>query len=200
VARKNQAGADRGTSRATIIAAALGAAGVIGAAAITALNQDGGEGPDGARETPREPAAAVELSSWGSRDVLPPPKVEFTFDGQATGLSDNDLVFVLGKFSDQAAGSTDPGDTDLTGPYQLSPPAKFGPPGSWRIRWPMDSRPSASSFTAVIVDGLTTDHAGILPAADAAKLRESGPLAQAVEASDTVFVSPGDIGGGTRHT
>jgi hypothetical protein len=181
-----------------ITVAVLGLVGVVIAAIITSQG-DAGDNPtitatdERANQTPsKHSPSSVQVISWESREVPPPPQVELVFRGKATGLFDLYDVFILARLSDADKGLAQHGAT--LGPkgtnYAVSPPAEWSTDGRWTVTWPLPRLPVSAYYTAVLAEVPAIGGEDPPDPVDElrAELSVSGPESWTVKAQEEIYI------------
>lgn len=116
------------------------------------------ESTDSAEEVDQTPGnedqPSVQIISWGSREVGPPPQMELVFKGKATGVLDQQHVFILARLSDadnelaEHAATLSPQKES----YIVSPPAQWSADNTWTVTWLLPRLPATAYYTAVLAE------------------------------------------------
>jgi len=136
-----------------IAVAVLGLVGVVIAAFISSWGDSETDESAGQTSTNHGPSS-VQVVSFESREVSPPPQVELVFKGKAAEVLDQHYVFILVRLSDadnelaEHAATLSPNEHN----YVVSPPAQWGVDNTWTLTWLLPRLPTSAYYTAVLAE------------------------------------------------
>jgi hypothetical protein len=174
-----------------VVVAIIGLLGVVIAALLNRQDSN-------AKESQAIPGPTIEVTSWGTEDVPPPPTVILHFRGTASIPLEARGIVILARFSaaDKAAYKV-PG-ASMEQEYFVSPYSLVNSDGTWEVSWKLPKAPKSATYTAAAIvrsiSGGCPDPQHRCPMSlrgiNYDLLRVKGPVADIVRASAVVTGEP----------